>query len=160
MKKLRLYLETSIISAVIDEREPEKKELTLRLLDEIKKEEYELFISELVTVEIDKSSQQTALKLRDILKKLQPEELTITDEIKVLADKYIAEKIIPLKYVNDALHIAAASVNELDVIISWNFEHIVKLKTKREVMGINVFMGYKEIDIYSPLEVVKDVSGI
>lgn len=57
---------------------------------------------------------------------------------------------------DDALHIACASVNDLDAIISWNFEHIVKLKTKREVVGINVLLGYKEIGIYSPWEVVKN----
>ena len=45
----------------------------------------------------------------------------------------------------------------MDVIVSWNFEHMVKLKTKREVVGINLFMGYKEIDIYSPWEVVENV---
>jgi hypothetical protein len=47
-----------------------------------------------------------------------------------------------------------ASVNNVDAIISWNFKHIVKLKTKKEVLGINALMGYKEIEIYSPLEVI------
>ena len=58
---------------------------------------------------------------------------------------------------DDAHHIAIASVNGIDAILSWNFEHIVKLKTKREVVGINMFMGYGPIDIYSPLEVVENV---
>jgi len=61
------------------------------------------------------------------------------------------------KYEDDALHIAIASVNNLDVIVSWNYKHIVKLKTKREVTGINALLGYKEIEIYSPLEVIEDV---
>jgi len=49
------------------------------------------------------------------------------------------------------------TVAGVDVILSWNFDHIVKLKTKREVVGINMLMGYGPIDIYSPLEVVKNV---
>ena len=85
------------------------------------------------------------------------EELEITEEIKMLANKYIEQGIIPLKYEDDALHIAIASVNGLDIIVSWNFKHIVKAKTKREVAGINLLLGYKEIDIYSPWEVVNDV---
>jgi len=46
-------------------------------------------------------------------------------------------------------------VNNLDVLISWNFSHIVKLKTKMRVVGINRMLGYKEIEIVSPWEVVK-----
>jgi hypothetical protein len=48
-------------------------------------------------------------------------------------------------------------VNNLDAILSWNFQHIVKMKTKREVVAINLIEGYKPIDIYTPGEVVEDV---
>lgn len=157
MRKLKVYLETSVISAAIDDRDPEKKEYTLRLIEEIKAGDYETFISRIALVEIEKSDTQTREKLLRMVKSIDPEELEIDKEVETLAAKYVAEGIIPEKYENDAVHIAVASVNDLDVIISWNFEHIVKLKTKREVMGINVLMGYKEIDIYSPLEVVKNV---
>ena len=71
-----------------------------------------------------------------------------------LASEYIKKGIIPLRYEDDAFHIAVASVNNIDAIISWNFKHIVKLKTKKEVLGVNALMGYKEIEIYSPLEVI------
>lgn len=64
--------------------------------------------------------------------------------------------MIPAKYEDDAFHIAIATVNNMDAIISWNFKHIVKLKTKKEVAGLNLLMGYKEIDIYSPLEVANN----
>lgn len=157
MKKLKLYLETSVISAAIDDREPEKKKYTLRFIEEIKAGDYEIFISRITLVEIEDSDMRTRGKLLDVVKGIDPEELGIDKEVETLAARYISEGIIPLKYENDAVHIAVASVNELDAIISWNFEHIVKLKTKREVVGINVLTGYKEIDIYSPLEVVKNV---
>jgi len=73
-----------------------------------------------------------------------------------LAREYIEKGIIPAKYEDDAFHIAVASVNDLDAIVSWNFTHIVKLKTKREVSGINALMGYKPIEICSPQEVVEN----
>ena len=48
-----------------------------------------------------------------------------------------------------------ASVNEMDVLLSWNFQHIVKLKTKREAVGVNMLMGYGSLEIYTPREVVE-----
>ncbi len=62
-----------------------------------------------------------------------------------------------MKYQDDALHIAIASVNEMDVLLSWNFQHIVKLKTKREAVGVNMLMGYGSLEIYTPREVVDNV---
>ena len=73
-----------------------------------------------------------------------------------LAYEYIKRGIIPSEYEDDPFHMAVASVNDLDAIISWNFKHIVKLKTKKEVSGINLLMGYKEIEIYSPREVIEN----
>lgn len=157
MKKLKVYLDTSIINFAVDDDNPEGKRITLEMFDEIKKGEYEIFISGMAILEINRAPQEIAEKLWNIIRDLNPEELALNDEVEALADKYIEEGIIPAKYRNDALHIAAATINGLDVIVSWNFEHIVKLKTKREVAGINVFMGYREIDIYSPLEVVGNV---
>jgi hypothetical protein len=80
--------------------------------------------------------------------------LEIDEEVKELADRYISAGIIPEKYRNDALHIAVAVVNDLDVIISWNLEHIVKLKTKLGVEGVNILLGYKTIEIMTPEEVI------
>lgn len=75
-------------------------------------------------------------------------------EIENLASLYIKNKIIPQRYEEDAIHIAVAVINDLDVIVSWNFKHIVKVKTKLSVNGINRMEGYKEIEIYSPMEVI------
>jgi hypothetical protein len=88
-----------------------------------------------------------------LVNEVQPVELEFDEECRELAWEYITRNIIPRKYEVDAFHIAVATVNNLDAIISWNFEHIVKLKTKREVTGTNLLLGYKELDIYSPLEV-------
>ncbi|MFH1777033.1 MAG: hypothetical protein ABH952_05685 [Candidatus Omnitrophota bacterium] len=89
------------------------------------------------------------------MKKAAPFLLKIDTEIEELADCYIKEKIIPLRYRGDALHIAAAVVNGIEAIISWNFEHIVKLKTRVMVNGMNRLYGYHDIEICSPEEVVQ-----
>ena len=84
---------------------------------------------------------------------LDIEALPLSKEAEGLADKYVSEGLIPVKYRDDALHIAVASINEMDIIISWNFEHIVKMKTKHGVIAVNTLLGYKALEIMSPQEV-------
>lgn len=157
MKKLKLYLDTSIFNFAKAEDVPFEKDVTLKLLDEIKTEKYEAYISEIVVLEISRAPAEVAMKLREVINSVNLIELPVDVNSQLLAKKYIEQGIIPAKYEDDALHIAIASVNNLDVIVSWNYKHIVKLKTKREVTGINALLGYKEIEIYSPLEVIEDV---
>jgi len=73
----------------------------------------------------------------------------------ILADLYVTEGVIPLKYRTDGLHIAIATINGLDMIISMNFQHIVKRKTVKMTGAINILKGYHAIEIYSPMEVVE-----
>jgi hypothetical protein len=78
--------------------------------------------------------------------------MNIDVEAEALADQYIKKEIFPLKYRDDALHLAIASVNNIDIIISWNFEHLVKRKTRLEANLANSLNGYKSIDIIVPPE--------
>lgn len=155
LKKLRFYFDTSILNFALADDVPKEKEATLKLLGEVNFGIYEANISEVVLGEIERAPEEKDKALLELIRKYPLENLSVTEEIRNLARRYIQEGIIPKKYEDDALHIACASVNNLDAVISWNFEHIVKLKTKREVVGINVLLGYKEIDIYSPWEVVR-----
>ena len=132
-----------------------EKEITIKLFNQI--DRYEAYISDVVIAEVNRCPKPKREQLLDLIGKYDLAELALNESAQELANKYIQESIIPQKYQADAFHIAIASVNNMDVIVSWNFEHMVKLKTKREVVGINLFMGYKEIDIYSPWEVVENV---
>lgn len=156
MRKLKLYFDTSIFNFVFAEESPREREVTLKLLEEIKRGKYEVYISEVVIREILDAEKEKAAKLVGLINELNPMELIFDEESESLAREYIARGIIPKRYEDDAFHIAVASVNGLDAIISWNFAHIVKLKTKREVVGINILMGYKGIDVFSPWEVIED----
>ncbi len=78
------------------------------------------------------------------------------DEMEDLADIYVGEGLIPPKYRNDALHIAVATVANMDIMVSWNFKHIVKMKTISLVGYLNAKEGYKNIRIFSPEEVIDD----
>lgn len=80
------------------------------------------------------------------------EVLEVSKEALTLAAEYIKQGLIPERFENDALHIAIATVYDLDYLLSWNFEHIVKVKTKRMVNLVNLSSGYRELEIISPPE--------
>lgn len=71
-----------------------------------------------------------------------------------LAESYLKEKIIPIKYRDDARHIAIGVVNDLDAIVSWNYHHMVNFANKVKINAVNAKLGYKIIDIITPYEVV------
>ncbi|MBI5749576.1 MAG: type II toxin-antitoxin system VapC family toxin [Nitrospinae bacterium] len=150
MKKKSLYLDTSVPSAYYDERDKAIQEETIYFFEK-KLKEYESYISEITVGELRRTKE---LPRRKQLLALI-EGITIlprTEEAEELADLYVKNKIIPLKYRADALHIATATLNDMDILVSWNFDHIVKYKTRQMVTGINILKGYKSIDIVSPQE--------
>lgn len=82
--------------------------------------------------------------------------IEIDDEIENLAQTYISEKALGKASENDAYHIALASVNRLDCLISWNFKHIANFDKINLFNSINLRLGYPLIDIRSPLEFLKN----
>ena len=156
MKKLKLYLDTSVINFAVsdDPARKEEKEQTVGLIERINSGEIEGYISTLVEAEIQKADDAKRKILIDFIKRINLSGvIEITDDVRILARKYVAEGIIPEKHYNDAEHIAAAVIFEMDVIVSWNFEHMVKLKTKRGIVGVNSIVGYRAIEIITPEEV-------
>jgi len=89
-----------------------------------------------------------------VIKKYRPKKLEISDETKRLVKRYLNARFIPERYIDDLNHLAIASTNDIDVLVSWNLRHIVKLRTKRYVNSINMTEGYKSIEILTPEEVV------
>lgn len=156
MKRLKLYFDTSVLNFAFADDSPNEKGVTLKLLEEVKNGRYDVYISEVVITEIMAAPEEKAGQLISVVNDIKASELEFDEECRELAIHYIEAGVIPQKYEDDAFHIAIATVNNMDAIISWNFKHIVKLKTKKEVAGINLLMGYKEIEIYSPLEVVNN----
>ena len=154
MKKIKYYIETSVFNFVFADDSPEKKELTERLFQKIEDERLEIYISEVVMDEINKAPESIKERLLTLIQKYQPTLLPVDQEVKDLAQKFIEDGIIPERYIDDALHISVAIVNNLDMLISWNFQHIVKVKTRVEVNAVSRFLMYSGIEICSPLEVI------
>lgn len=154
MKKLRLYLDTTILNFLFADDSPEECRLTQKFFRQIKS--FDVFISEVVLREVYRCAEPKQKKLLEVIDHYNIEILDFSVQADQLAEIYIKKGIIPIKYRDDANHIAVASLNNCDVL-SWNFQHIVKVKTKREVSVINLHRGHNSIDIFTPREVVEDV---
>lgn len=155
MKKIKYYLDTTVFNFVFAESDTEKKEITLKFFKDLPLIADGVYISDEVVREISRASEPRKSQLEGLIRDANPFLLEIDLETEELAERYISEGIIPEKYRSDAIHIAAAVINGIDVIVSWNFEHIVKLKTRVMVDGVNKLLGYHEIQICSPEEVVE-----
>jgi predicted nucleic acid-binding protein len=146
--KNKVYLDTSVISALFDERTPERLAMTIELWSKLNA--YEVYISELVLEELEKASEQIKAKLFSAVEDFTV--LKISKEAEELADIYVKHGIFPEKYFDDALHVALSSVNQIGILLSWNFTHLVKLKTRRMVSIVNILENIIPVEIASPPE--------
>lgn len=148
-KKLKLYIDTSVWNFVLETLRSDSL-LTHEFLQHIKSEEYTIIISDVVDTEINKSAEPRKSQLQQLMNIYNPLIITVNEESKQLANIYINEKLIPKNQHNDAIHIACATVNKCNFIVSWNFQHMVKAKVIMGVHHINHREGYGLIEIVSP----------
>ena len=148
--KQRFYLDTSVFGGIFDK---EFDEFTLQLFERIKLGKITCIYSELVEAELVKAPK----RVRDFftgLPKENLEKVDITDDILVLATKYIDEKVVGSTSFDDCIHIATATINRVDILVSWNFKHIVNVYRIRGYNSINLRMNYPSLEIRSPKEIV------
>lgn len=150
MRKLKVYLDTSVVSHLLQEDAPEKMEDTRKLWKMFKDGKYDVYLSTVTLKELQKCSEPRKTQLIDCLNEIRFTTLDITDDVVTLAGKIIDMGILTQKSFDDCQHIGAAVMNECDCIISWNFKHIVNVKTIRGVRAITNLEGYKMIEIWNP----------
>jgi predicted nucleic acid-binding protein len=151
-RPLTLYLDTSIPNFLFAEDAQEKQKFTQMFFQNYKSGYYELYISGVVLREIEKSTLQLRSRLLEVIQGI--EVLPVNHECETLAQTYISQRALPSSSIEDARHVAVATVYNLDAVVSWNFKHLVNLRRIKAVNLINEAMGYKHIEIISPLEVV------
>lgn len=155
MERNTLYLDTSVLNFFFEDKDLEKANSTRELFREIRNGKFNAYISELVLREIGKTRGLKRERLLSLINTYKIPWLEVTPECMELTEKYMGRKIFPSKYRDDGLHIAIATVHQIDVVVSWNLRHMVKLRTRREVKAINIVEGYKEIEICTPMEVIE-----
>lgn len=153
MKRIqRVYLDTSVIGGCFDE---EFAEYSNKLFDMFRQGTARAVISQAVLDEVALAPQNIQGVLAT-LPKSAVIYIAITDEAIALAEKYLKVKAVPRKYYADAVHIALATVERADVLVSWNFKHIVNLNRIKIFNAVNMSEGYPLIEIRSPREVLHD----
>lgn len=150
MRKLKIYLDTSVISHLMQEDVPEKMSDTLQLWELFRKGIYNIYLSTVTLEEISACPEPKRSRLREYMGQISFTTLDISGEALEIAQKIIDMGILTPKSYDDCQHIGAAVVNECDCIISWNFKHIVNIKTIHGIRAITNLEGYKTIDILSP----------
>lgn len=111
---------------------------------------YEIFISDLVKEEIEEATEEIRHKMLKSVDKFIL--LKSNQEAEALAQQYIDFRVFPGKYFDDSLHVAVAVINNTDFVVSWNFKHLVKVRTRKMVNLVNEMLGYPNIEIVAPPE--------
>lgn len=146
-----LYLDTSVIGGYFDD---EFMEATRKLWLEREQGLYRFVTSPLVSQEISGAPENVRTLLTSTF--VQSEILPLTPEVEQLAKAYMAQKIVPVRYEDDARHVAVAVVHGIPVIASWNFKHLVNLQRETGFNAVNLLQGYPSVRIVSPLELIHE----
>ena len=150
MKKLRIYVDTSVIGGCEDEEFSAASRL---LCSKFKAGEFVMVVSDLTIQEMEGAPPSVRQHLEDIPMAHQIQ-VRLSTEARQLADAYLAHGVVGPGSLADALHVALATVNAVDVLISWNFKHIVNLGRIRLFNAVNLEQGYGLIEIRTPQEVL------
>lgn len=148
---MRTYVETSVFGGVFDD---EFGEPSRSFFEKLRSGCFLPVISDVVVREIAGAP----IVVRKLLAEYLPmtEVAAVTPEALVLRDAYISAEILTSNALNDALHIAVATLNRCELIASWNFKHIVNFRRIPKFNAVNTLNGYGSIMIHSPLEIIEN----
>ena len=150
MSKTLIYLDNSVIGGYYDEIFASD---TQAFFKRVENKEFQVFFSNVNETELNLAPDH----IQEVKSKIPKDCLThveLDEESKTLGEHYIDAKILTWKNLNDAYHIAIASINRLDLLVSWNFKHIVNYDKIRLFNSVNLKLGYPEIDIRTPQELI------
>ena len=150
-RRIKAYLDTSVASALFDERNPERKSLTEAFFEH--SADFDVYVSELTVAEIERTPDPVLqVQMRNAVSGFPV--LSLTDEVESLTSQYLHHGAVPTAHPEDAYHIAVAVVHEIDFLLSWNFKHLVRRKTRDIVRMVNTMNQYGRIEIMTPAELL------
>lgn len=149
--KQRIYLDTSVFGGYFDD---EFEDYTIPFFERIKSGEYIVLFSSVTQDELELAPENVKVLVKSLRIDLS-EFIDTTEEAIDLATEYITEKVVGKTSFADCLHIALATINRADFLVSWNFKHIVNVERIRGYNSINIKNGYRQLEIRSPREFEK-----
>lgn len=147
----RFYFDTSVFGGVFD---IEFEEATFQLFERVKLGKVICVFSDLTETELLNAPERVKTFFKN-LPRQHCEKISVTDEILLLATKYIAENVVGKTSFDDCVHIAAATICKVDILVSWNFKHIVNVYRIRGYNSINIRCNYQALEIRSPKEILE-----
>ncbi len=148
--KLRVYLDTSVFSAYYDDRLIERKAETEQFWKKLN--QFEVSTSEIAKEELaEMPSDDLRRKLLELLKQVSM--IPVTEEMKSLAQDYVDAGIFTPTMQDDALHVAAAVLTRQDILLSWNFKHLVNRRRRAVINQLNISKGLPTVEIVAPPEI-------
>ena len=148
--KIKIYLDTSVISHLQAIDTPEKMTDTLVLWEDIKTGIYDVVISNVTIDEINDCAEPKRSFMLEELKKIPLTVIETETKVEKLSKEFIQLGILKEKNIDDCMHIATALLAKCDIIVSWNFKHIVNDRTIEGVKTISKTKGFESIKIYCP----------
>jgi hypothetical protein len=145
-----IYVDTSVIGGC---RDPDFAKESLALLEMARFGRVVLLLSDLLFQELEDAPPAVVQIVADLPPDAY-ELIDVTPEAEALRDQYVAARIVSPSYEDDALHVAIATVHRADLVVSWNFKHMLHIDKIRAYNAVNLMQGYQAIDIRSPREVV------
>ncbi len=152
MKIRTLYLDTSVIGGGFDD---EWKDATLELFRLASGGSYRLVTSVVTRREVQDAPPRVQQQFAELFTDSARVHL-LSDEAESLAQAYVAAGVVTAKYTDDARHVAIATVQNVLVIVSWNFHHLANLRREAGFNAVNLLQGYPQVRILSPLELIHE----
>lgn len=149
MKKLQIYVDTSVLGGCF---EPQFAAWSNGLIADFRAGTFTPILSALLETELRRAPEAVRAMYNELIP-LVEEVIPVSDEALDLLAAYESRGVLGSRFRSDMLHIALATVVDVDVLVSWNFKHIVRFDKIRLFNAVNLEQGYKSLSIHSPREV-------
>jgi len=161
MKRLKIYLDTSVINFLFAEDAPQLQEVTIEFFEDcVRKEKYEVYISDIVIAEIvSTKDEEKRIQLLEVIENypIYSVDEQNSSEIIKLAELYLGRNVLPAKSKADAFHVAICVINQMDILLTWNYKHLANINRKYKLMQVNLENNYLHpLEILTPFEVFND----
>ena len=150
---MRLYFDTSVLGGLTDREDERRLAITRGLLQAVADGVHNGVISNIVQEELQRAPADLRQAILHEIHTVEFELVVEDEESRALFAEYAAMRIVPMRYRNDLRHVAVATIARVDALVSWNFRHLVNVRTRRAVHAVNFRLGYPLIEIVSPEEV-------
>lgn len=154
MAILRIYVDTSVWNAALNDHAPLLKEQTNAFFSKMRaSSSTRPYVSDIVLQELSKAPETRLRATADLIRESGAERRDFDEEAAALADAYIEHGVPTDGHIVDARHVAIATVAQLQVLVSWNYRHLVNRRRRDAFNGVNAIKGFRSIEIITPPEV-------